>query len=156
MPRDEENINLNITFNIGDQLRDVVREISHLLQRGLNTQQGEQIMKSIQDLIDDVTSESTIIDSLGVMIQGLRDQVTAANGDPALIQQAFDAIEANKAKLTAALAANTPAEPVTPVDPTPVDTTAGSDAVDQTTTIPAAPGTTPLVNPSAGDGSTPT
>jgi len=87
--------------------------------------QGELIMAAIDDLnvqldaiLADVTSESTKIDSLSTFMQGLKDQLAAALANQGVSQAIIDkslsiftAAEANKAKIDAAIAANTPPTP---------------------------------------------
>ena len=66
---------------------------------------------TLDQVLADVTDESTAIDSVSALIQGLRDQITAAAGDQTKIDQIFQAAESNKAKIAAALAANVPPAP---------------------------------------------
>lgn len=73
--------------------------------------QGNEVMAKIDELLADVQAESTLIDGIGTLIQGLKDQITAANGDAAKIEEAFAVAEQNKAKLAAALTANTSEAP---------------------------------------------
>lgn len=106
-------------------------ELKHLLERieakltevltRLNrlSSQGDCIMASIDDVLSDIAAESTIEDSVVSMLTALQAQVTAANGNQAKIDAAFAALETNKAKLSAALVANTPAAPVADSGSTP-------------------------------------
>jgi len=66
-------------------------------------------MAKIDDVLTDVAEEKTLIDGLGAFIQGLKDQLIADGLDQAKVDAAFAAVEANKAELAAALAANVPA-----------------------------------------------
>jgi uncharacterized protein YoxC len=71
----------------------------------------EKIMATLQEVLDDVTAESTAIDSVAALIQGLRDQINSAGlspADQAKVDAIFTAAESNKAKIAAALAANVP------------------------------------------------
>lgn len=75
----------------------------------------EKIMATLDQVLAEVTEENTLIDSLSTLIDGLHTQVTdALSGTtlPAPVQAKVDAIftaaENNKAKLTAAVKANTP------------------------------------------------
>lgn len=77
--------------------------------------QGVKIMASLDDVIQDMTDESTAIDGLSALVAGLKQQVADALAGttlPPAIQAKVDAVfaaaEANKAKLAAALAANVP------------------------------------------------
>lgn len=67
--------------------------------------------KTLDDILQDVADEKTVVESVSTMVDGLSAQLKAAlaANDPAKIQQVIDAIDANKAKLAAALVANTPA-----------------------------------------------
>ncbi len=73
-------------------------------------------MKNIQDVADDVEAESSIEDGLIVLTTSLKASVDAALAGTVLptavqakIDSAFAALETNKAKLAAAIVANTPA-----------------------------------------------
>lgn len=86
---------------------------------------GVRIMASIDDLVNDVAAESTVDDSIIALVQGLQTQLAAALANvtippdvQAKIDQAFAGIEANKAKLAAAVVAGTPAAPAAPAAPT--------------------------------------
>lgn len=86
----------------------------------------EKIMATLDDVLADVTSESTAIDSVTALITGLKQQVadalsgvTLPSATQAKIDAVFTGLESNKGKLTTALAANTPAAPVTPTPTTP-------------------------------------
>jgi hypothetical protein len=76
----------------------------------------EKIMENLSDVLKDMTDESTLIDGVSTLISGLEQQLKDALAGatlPPATQQQVDAVfaqaEANKAKLAAALAANTPA-----------------------------------------------
>ncbi len=76
-------------------------------------QQGENIMATLQDILADVQAEKTMIDGIGTLISGLKQQVADAlknSGISAADQATIDAIfaqaEANKAALTSAVGAN--------------------------------------------------
>lgn len=77
-------------------------------------------MASIDDLVTDVAAESTVDDSIITLVQGLQTQLAAALSGatipPAVqakIDQVFASMEANKAKVAAAVVAGTPAAPAT-------------------------------------------
>lgn len=78
----------------------------------------EKIMATLDEVLADVTAETTLIASLGTLITGLKDQLAAALADTTLppeVQAKVDAIfaaaEANKTALANAVSANTPASP---------------------------------------------
>lgn len=68
-------------------------------------------MATLADIQADVASETTVIDSVVTLLNGLSDQLKAAvaANDPAAIQAVVDSIDANKKKLADAVSANTPA-----------------------------------------------
>lgn len=79
----------------------------------------ESIMATLDQIAADVTSEKTVIDSLAVLITGLKQQlddvlagVTLPPAVQAKVDEIFVAAEANKAALAAAVLAGTPAAPV--------------------------------------------
>ena len=78
----------------------------------------EAIMATIDQVLADVTDESTALDSIATLISGLRQQVADAvknAGIPpdvqAKIDQVFAVAEQNKTKVAAALAANIAPDP---------------------------------------------
>lgn len=81
----------------------------------------ETIMATLDQVLSDVTDESTQLDSLSTLITGLKQQLADALSGinlPAPVQAKVDAIftqaEANRDKLATALNANTPAANVNP------------------------------------------
>jgi altronate dehydratase len=86
------------------------------LDRIVNTQR--YIMATIDQVLQDVTDESTAIDSVSALISGLKQQLADALSGatiPPAVQAKVDAVfataEANKAKLATALATNVPPVP---------------------------------------------
>ena len=73
--------------------------------------QGERIMATLDDLSADVADEASVIGSVETLLTNLSAQLAAAGTDPTKIQAIKDAIDANKARLSAAVVANTPAAP---------------------------------------------
>jgi hypothetical protein len=67
------------------------------------------IMAKLDDIIADVADESTVDDSIITLLNNIAQQLKDAGQDPAKLQALQDAIDANKAKIAAAVAANTPA-----------------------------------------------
>lgn len=91
-------------------------EKNHELLQQLLTN-SEKIMASIQDVIDDVAAESTVDDSIIALLNGISAQLAAAlaaGGSPAQIQSIKDGLDANIAKIQAAITANTPPAPPAP------------------------------------------
>lgn len=68
-----------------------------------------EMANTLDDVLNDVENESTVEDSLITLLQGVKAQLDAAKGDQTKIDAIFTGLEANKAKLAAALTANTPA-----------------------------------------------
>ncbi len=80
--------------------------------------QGDLIMATLQEVLDDVTSERTVIDSVLTLITGLQQQLADAlagvNLTPAqqaAVDAVFAKVEENKTALGTALTANTPPTP---------------------------------------------
>ena len=78
----------------------------------------KRIMAKIDDVLADVEAETTLEDSILSLLTAVQSQLAAALANTtvpadvqAMIDATFAALEANKAKLTAAVAANTPAAP---------------------------------------------
>ena len=119
MSHEIEAVNLeirNVTINVQFASTDEVRCITEMLARII--QQQEKLMATIDQVAQDVSDESTLIDSVSVLITGLKQQVADALSGatlPPAVQAKIDAVfttaEANKAKLATAVAANTPAAP---------------------------------------------
>ncbi len=81
-------------------------------------QQGEMIMNTLQEVLDDVTAEKTLIASVLTLVSGLQQQLADAlagvNLTPAqqaAVDAIFTQVEENKAALGTALTANTPPAP---------------------------------------------
>lgn len=76
-----------------------------------------QIMATLDELVADVTAESTVVASVLTFIDGLKQQLAdaLAGGVSPAAQAKVDAIfaqvEANKTSLSNAIVANTPAQP---------------------------------------------
>ena len=106
--------NINLTIGIDTQTRSWLSGLTAGFGSKLDLilANQEKIMASLQETLDDVTAETTAIDSVVALVQGLRDQLNAAglsSADQAKVDAIFTAIEGNKTKLAAALAANVPA-----------------------------------------------
>ncbi len=77
-----------------------------------------KIMASIQDVQNDVTAETSLIDSVSTLMAGLQQQIKDALAGvtlPPAVQAQIDAVfttaESNKAAITKAIADNTPVPP---------------------------------------------
>jgi uncharacterized protein YoxC len=105
-------VNVNIYDHRGDGLVERIAATLDSIQAQLKSViTTEQTMAAtIDDLLNDVNEEATVIDGVKTLLDGLSKQLAdaiAAN-DPAKIQQVKDAIDANKNALASAVAANTP------------------------------------------------
>ncbi len=80
-------------------------------------------MATLDQIKADVEAQTTLIQGVSTLIQGLRDQVSNLPNLSAEQQAEIDSIfataEANNAALTSALQANTPAEPAPTEEPAP-------------------------------------
>jgi predicted choloylglycine hydrolase len=84
-------------------------------EQRLIRQAVENIMKTLDEVLDDVTDESSKLDSLSTFVAGLKQQIADALAGttlPSAIQNKIDAVfagvEANKAKVVKAMDANVP------------------------------------------------
>jgi nitrogen fixation protein len=75
-------------------------------------------MADLDQVLTSVTDEDTLIDSVIALLNGVEQQlkdalagVTLPPGVQAKIDAVFDKVEASKAKVNAAIVANTPAAP---------------------------------------------
>lgn len=95
----------------------------------------ENIMATLDQVLADVTNETTQLDGIATLIQGLQDQVKAVPSltpdQQAAIDKIFAAAETNKQKIATALASNAPA-------PTPA--AGGAPPAGGTATQPKLPG----------------
>lgn len=92
--------------------------------QGLTLRRLEYIMATLDEVLADVNEESTKLDSLAVFIAGLKQQIADALAGvtlPPAVQAKVDAVfagvEANKAKVVAAMDANVPPPPEPPPTP---------------------------------------
>lgn len=68
-------------------------------------------MATIDDILADVQSERTVIDSAITLLNNLTSMIASAGTDPAKLQAVIDTVEANKKALADAVVANTPPPP---------------------------------------------
>ncbi len=74
----------------------------------------EKIMASLDETLAAVQSESSVDDSIIALLNGLAAQIAAGGlsaADQAKVDAIFNAAQANAAKVSAAVTANTPAAP---------------------------------------------
>jgi hypothetical protein len=98
-------------------LPEVDRKLNIVIGR-LNSM--EKLMSALTDAVDALAAEvekNTQVDqSAIVLIQGLADQIAAVATDPAKVTELAAKLKASTDALAAAVAANTVAEPVAPVE----------------------------------------
>jgi len=65
--------------------------------------------KSLDDIIDDVTAQTTVVQSVVTLVAGLKTQLDAAiaSGNMAKVQQVADGLEANTSALANAVKTGT-------------------------------------------------
>ena len=88
------------------------------LAQAVRTLEG-RIMATLDEILAEVTAQTTKIDSIDTLLDGMRQQIAdliAAQGNvPAELQAKIDAVfvaaQANSAKIDTAIAENTPPEP---------------------------------------------
>jgi hypothetical protein len=70
-------------------------------------------MATIQDVTNAIAAESSVDDSIISLLNGIVTQLQAAqaSGDPAQLDAVVQGIQANTAKIQAAVTANTPVTP---------------------------------------------
>ncbi len=110
-------VRLNVTIELGQV---TLAFLNTLTPSGMAAkidailQNTVKIMASLDQVLQDVTDETTAIASVSALIQGLLDQIKNAGlsaADQAKVDAIFAGAEANKAALATALAANVPPAP---------------------------------------------
>ena len=76
-------------------------------------QQGEKIMSALSNLTAQVSAARTVNESAITLLNGLKQKLdeAIASGDPAQIQTLADSLGTDTSALSAAVTANTPADP---------------------------------------------
>lgn len=115
---------LEITVHIrADAIVDAIREL--LASNAGLSEKADEVMATLDDVMADVTAETSVESSMIVLLTGISDQLKAAQAanNGAAIQSIIDRIDANKAAMAAAITANTPVTPTqipdVPQGPTP-------------------------------------
>lgn len=88
---------------------EILLEIRHAVKR--IERKLFEMSDTLDDVLTDVAAESTVDDSIITLLNGIAAELKAAGSDPAKITAVRTAIQANIAKITAAVTANTPAAP---------------------------------------------
>jgi hypothetical protein len=82
-----------------------------LVKLGLIQAQEGKMAATIQNILDGVNQESTVDDSIITLLNNIAAQLAAGGVPQAQIDAVMSVIQANQAKVTAAVVANTPAAP---------------------------------------------
>lgn len=102
----KDNMNINLTIKFDQAVLSLFERAVSLLSS--ISYKENMIMATLQDIVDDVASETTAIDSLSVFVKGLMDQIKALPGVTPAMQAQIDGIfmtvEKNKAAIVAAMA----------------------------------------------------
>lgn len=93
----------------------VIKKLDRILvSLGVIQGKEDQIMATLQEVLDNVAAETTVIDSVLALITGLQQQLadilSGVNLPPAVqekVDAVFAAVDANKAKLSTAIVTNT-------------------------------------------------
>lgn len=95
-----------------DVLIGEVRKLNTTLEKYIrqDTQQGEQVMASMEDLQAEVAQNTDVTQSAVAVINGIAQQLrdALAANDPAAIQAVVDQLDQNSSALAAAVTENTP------------------------------------------------
>lgn len=99
-------MNIDVTLHLGQSF---ARRLDDLIYIARNfSRQQDELMITLQDIVDSVAMETTAVESLSVFVKGLMDQIKAMPGITPVMQAQIDTIaanvEKNKAAITAAMA----------------------------------------------------
>lgn len=91
-----------------------IRELTAVVRANLKTESA--IMKTVEDLKNDVAAETAVDASIVTLVNGLAAQLKALSAggtpvDPAVIDSLATQLESDTAGIAAAVTANTPAVP---------------------------------------------
>lgn len=102
-------LNLRLVYQALCELLADNREI--LAQLRALSRKEDRMAATIQDILDGVNAESTVDDSIIALLQNIADQLKNAGVPQAQIDAIMTVVNANQAKIAAAVLANTPAAP---------------------------------------------
>lgn len=88
------------------QQSDIEHKLNSIIER------LRRMSRELDQLTAQVKSNSAVLDSAIVLINGIADRITAAGVDPAKLQALTDELKAKDDVLAAAVVANTPAPQV--------------------------------------------
>jgi ABC-type transporter Mla subunit MlaD len=107
--------------HLSRELQRLLRDLSQN-QMAAITDAKEKIMATLDEILDAVAAEGSKIDSLNVLVDGIRQQLADALANvggvtpemQAKIDQVFSNVTANMGKVQEAIDENTPAQPPAP------------------------------------------
>lgn len=109
-------MNIHLVCHLDAEAMVLLRSLSNRMDLILH--RTEKIMATLDEVLADVADEGTKLDSLGALIAGLKQQIADALAGvtlPTAVQAKIDAVfagvEANKAKVQAALDQGVPPAP---------------------------------------------
>jgi phage shock protein A len=95
---------------MNERLERIERKVDRILDllQGI-ARRSIMAANTLDDILNQVQQESTVDDSIIALLNGLQAQIAAAGGNQVKIDAIFTAAQANIAKVSAAVVANTPA-----------------------------------------------
>ncbi len=94
---------------IVDELTRIQRKLNFLIRETkFQRTRGDALMALIDDLVTKVEAQTTVITSVEELLAHLTQMLQDAGTDPVKLQAVIDTVDANTARLTAAVVANTP------------------------------------------------
>jgi hypothetical protein len=99
--------------NEPDPRMDTVLKVLHSQNQQLYQliRQERKVSMDLSELTAQVSTNTDVVESAVLLISGLADQLEAAAGDPAAVQDLVNQLRSNNDVLAAAVAAGTPAAP---------------------------------------------
>lgn len=99
---------------------DILEELRHqhwLLHKIL--ERSDKMSAELDRLTTEVTETKSSVESVITLVDGLAQQIRDLANDPAALNALADELDAQQARIAAAVTANTPAPPEPPVEPVP-------------------------------------
>jgi len=95
--------------HIIDELTRIHRKLNYLIRESKYQRTvGGALMALIDDLVTKVEAQTTVVTSVEELLVHLSQMIADAGTDPVKLQAVIDTVDANTARLTAAVTANTP------------------------------------------------
>ncbi len=94
--------------NDGDRIKEILND-TRLIKLALKIidEKDDKIMALVDDVLTDVTEQSTVVDSVVTLLGSLKGQLDNAGTDPVKLQAIKDQLDTNSAALANAVVANT-------------------------------------------------